>query len=111
MKKVLSVAGVCCLLIIIVVGIYLSIPPKTVDFRGVVYEIENVDGYTTLYLENAVGAKYAVKTDIKTTVSYCCDDDPAIELTEISVGDSVDGDYRRFSKNLAKYITVEYHKQ
>lgn len=111
MKKSVKIIGLCLSAILIVVGIYAALPPKTLDFRGTVTEIENADGNTVFHL-SANKAAYTVVANNKTDIAYCCKDDPAIDLSEIKVGDTVEGNYRRFSKeNIAKFITVEYHNR
>ena len=109
MNKAIKILGVCFLLIIIITGICISIPPKTLDFRGTVTKIENVDDHTVFYV-SSTEVSYTVMASNKTNVSYCCDDDPDINLSDIKVGDTIEGNYRLLSKNnRAKFITVKYH--
>lgn len=104
MKKI---AGLILIAVIIIIGIYISIPPKTLDFRGTVTEIEVLDDKTTFHIEQTIGTAYIIAADNKTKVSYCHEDDPAITLKDIKVGDTIEGDYRWLTKNnKAKYITV-----
>ena len=42
-KKAIKIIGLCCVAVIIVIGICVAIPSKTLDFRGMVTEIEIVD--------------------------------------------------------------------
>lgn len=107
MKKVITIIGCLLIAIVIVVGIIISIPPKTLDFRGTVTEIDIIDSKTTFHIEQSAGMSYIVVADNKTKVKPCHADDPDIFLEEIKVGDTIEGDYRWRSKdNEAKYITV-----
>lgn len=109
MKKVIKITGLCCLAIIIIVGVCVAISPKTLDFRGTVTKIETVDNDTVFYI-STTETSYTVVANNKTNVSYCCKDDPDIDLPDIKVGDTIEGNYRWLSKNnMAKFITVEYH--
>lgn len=106
MKKTIIIIGLCCLVVIIAVGIYMALPSKTIDFRGTVTKIETVDNNTVfgIAMHNVT---YTVTANEKTKVAYCHEDDPAIELSDIKVGDTIEGNYRKFSKDkLAKNITV-----
>lgn len=110
MKKI-KIIGLCCVVIIIFIGAYLATSSKTIDFRGTVTEIQKMDSETTFKISTpSIESSYIVVADNKTTVSYCHTDDPAIDLSEIKVGDTIAGNYRWLSKNnVAKFITVEYH--
>ena len=109
MNKAIKILGLCFLLIIIITGICIATPPKTLDFRGMVTKIENVDDHTVFYI-STTEVSYIVSANNKTDVSYCCDDDPDIDLSDIKVGDTIEGNYRLLSKNnTAKFITVKYH--
>ena len=106
MKKVITIIGVCLLAALIAVGIYMALPSKTIDFRGTVTKIETVDNNTVfeIAMHDVI---YTVTANEKTKVAYCHEDDPAIELSDIKVGDTIEGNYRKFSKDkLSKYITV-----
>ena len=106
MKKVITIIGVCLLAALIAVGIYMALPSKTIDFRGTVTKIETVDNNTVfeIAMHDVI---YTVTANEKTKVAYCHEDDPTIELSDIKVGDTIEGNYRKFSKDkLAKYITV-----
>jgi len=106
MKKVITIIGVCLLAALIAVGIYMALPSKTIDFRGTVTKIETV-GDNTVFEIAMHDVIYTVTANEKTKVAYCHEDDPAIELSDIKVGDTIEGNYRKFSKDkLAKYITV-----
>lgn len=107
MKKVMKIIGLMSLSLIIVIGIYLSITPKTLDFRGTVVEITVLENKTTFYIEQPTGASYTVVADNKTKVELCHKDDPSINLNDIKVGNTIEGDYKWLTKNNeAKYITV-----
>lgn len=111
MKKAIKVIGLCCLATIFIVGIYLSIQPKTLDFRGTVTEIETMNNETIFHISiPSIGASFIVVADNKTEVRPCHKDHPAIDLANIKVGDIIDGDYRGSSNDYkAKFITVWYH--
>ncbi len=109
MKKAIKIIGLCCVAVIIVIGICVAIPSKTLDFRGMVTEIEIVEKNTVFHISIAE-ASYTVVANDKTNVSYCCKDDPDIDLSDIKIGDAIEGNYRWLSKNnIAKFITVQYH--
>lgn len=109
MKKSIKIIGLCCVAVIIVIGICMAIPPKTLDFRGTVTEIEIVEKNIVFHISTAE-TSYTVIANDKTNVSYCCNDDPDIDLSNIKVGDAIEGNYRWLSRNnMAKFITVEYH--
>lgn len=110
MKKALKIIGACCVAMILMVGIHLSIPPKTLDFRGTVTEIETTVHETVLHIASSTGASYIVTADSQTHVLPCHQDDPGIDLADISVGDTIEGDYRSASNDdKAKFITVWLH--
>lgn len=107
MKKILTIIGCLLIAVIIVVGIIISIPPKTLDFRGTVTEIKTADSKTIFHIEQSSDISYIVVADNKTKVRYCHKDDPKIVLEDIQVGHTIEGDYRKFTKNNeAKFITV-----
>ena len=109
MKKTIKIIGLCLASVIIIIGICIAASSKTLDFRGVVTEIEVVDNNTVFHIA-IFEASYTVVANNKTNVSYCCKDDPDIDLSDIKVGDTIEGNYRWLSKNnMAKFITVEYH--
>ena len=110
MKKTLKIIGICAIALLIIIGIYLSLPSKTLDFRGEVTSIEKV-GDSTVFHISLSGTSYDVTADSKTKVKYCHKDDGDIELEDIKTGDTIEGDYRAFSKEkTAKFITVQYSK-
>lgn len=109
MKKAIKIIGLYCVAVIIVIGICVAIPSKTLDFRGTVTEIEIVENNTVFHI-STTETSYTVVANNKTNISYCCKDDPDIDLSDIKVGDAIEGNYRWLSRNnMAKFITVEYH--
>lgn len=115
MKKSLKIILICSVALILIIGIYFSIPSKTLDFRGNVTKIETTDGITVFYISYTVDThevSYKITADEKTKVSYCHKDDGEITLEDIKVGDLIEGDYRAFSKEkTAKYITVQFSEK
>ena len=108
MKKTIKAIGLCCIACAIVLSVYF-LQPKTLDFRGTVDKIENTGNDTVIYLSGDAGS-YTVVANDKTKISYCCKNDPDIELKDIREGNVIEGNYRPFSKKpSAKFITVEYH--
>ena len=109
MKKAIKIIVLCLISFIIIIGICIATSSKTLDFRGVVTEIEVVDNNTVFHI-SIFETSYTVAANNKTKVSYCCKDDPDIDLSDIKVGDIIEGNYRWLSKNnMARFITVEYH--
>ena len=109
MKKIIRIIGLCCIVVIIIIGICMAIPSKKLDFRGTVTDIEIIENDTVFHI-STTEVTYTVTANNKTNVSYCCKDDPDIDLSDIEVGDVIEGNYRRLSNNnIAKFITVEYH--
>ena len=107
MKKAITIIGCMLIAVIIVVGIIISIPPKTLDFRGTVTEIKTADSKTIFHIEQSSDISYIVVADNKTKVRHCHKDDPKIVLEDIQIGYTIEGNYRKFSKtNEAKFITV-----
>lgn len=108
MNKTIRIMILCLISFIIIIGICIASSSKTLDFRGVVTEIEVVDNNTVFHI-SLLEASYTVVANNKTNVSYCCKDDPDINLSDIKVGDTIEGNYRWLSKNnMARFITVEY---
>jgi len=48
MKTTLKIIGLYCVALIVIIGVYLSIPAKTFDFRGTVTKIE-IEEYTYIF--------------------------------------------------------------
>lgn len=108
MKKALKIIGFSCVAVIIIIGLCMAIPPKTLDFRGSVTEIEVLDNETVFHISDlSIGTYYIVVADDNTNIKRCHKDDPQISLSEIKIGDTIEGNYRWFAKdNKAKFITV-----
>lgn len=109
MNKALTIIGCLLIAVVIVVGIIISIPPKTLDFCGTVTEIETANSKTIFHIEQSsdINISYIVIADNKTKVRHCHKDDPKITLEEIQVGHTIEGDYRKPAKNNeAKFITA-----
>ena len=108
MKKAFTILGICCIVVLAIVGIIISTPAKTIDFRGTVTEIKANEIETTFKISNSsIGTSYIVVADNKTKVSPDHNNDPKINLTDIKIGDTIEGDYRFLTKeNKAKFITV-----
>ena len=111
MKKALKIIGLCCIVGIIVVGVYINTPSKTLDFSGTVTAIEHSANEVTFYISTpSIRSSYMVVADNKTKIKPCHKDDHDIELSDIKVGDTIDGNYRWLTKNnTTKFITVECH--
>lgn len=108
MKKTIKVITLCCIAAIVIVGAYLSMYRKTLDFRGTVTKIEIKDNTYTFYIESTISTSYIVIADNKTTIRRCHKNDPKMFLSDIKVGDEINGDYKKwfFEENHAKYIIV-----
>ena len=110
MKKVLTAIGCFCAAAIILIGVCEFIPPKTLDFRGTVTDIERTGHETVFHLSMpSIGSSCTVVADDRTAVSPCHSDDPGMTLADIRVGDRIEGDFRWLSNDRkAKCITVWY---
>ena len=108
MRKSVKIISLCCVAIIIIAGICYAASPKTLDFRGTVTEIEITDGATVFHISTeSIETSYIVIADRKTSVSHCHNDDPEIDVADIIVGDTIEGNYRWLSNGKeAKFITV-----
>lgn len=96
--------------VVLLVGICLSLHFKanaTVDFSGKVQDVHLTENRNAEFTIVGLGgeSKYTVVCDNNTKVVLYKNKD-RIELADIEVGDIVDGNYRLFSKNKAKNITV-----
>ena len=110
MKKSVKIIALVFLAIAIIAVIYYISSLKTLDFRGTVIEIEVVDELKVFHISTeSIGTSYIVVADSKTKVSHCHKDDPKIDLSDIKVGDTIEGNYRKmFGEQKAKFITVWY---
>ena len=113
MKKAIKIIALFLLAAIIIVLIYYISSPRTLDFRGTVMEIEVVDELKVFHISiESTSISYIVIADSKTKVSHCHKDDPQIDLADIKVGDTIEGDYRKASgEQKAKFITVWYENK
>lgn len=106
-KNVFKYLLLALLCLVIVFGIQYTTPSKTLDFRGTVCEIDREDDIIVFKISLATETTYTVVADKKTKVSHCHKDDPVIYLSDIEIGDTIEGDYRIFTnKKIAKFITV-----
>jgi len=69
MKRI-KIIGLCCVTAFIIFGIYLTMPSKTLDFRGTVTKIETVDNNTVFHV-SMFETSYRVVANNKTKVTYC----------------------------------------
>jgi hypothetical protein len=106
MNKALKIMAVFVVVVVVIVG-YLSIP-KTVDFRGTVTKIEHEDDQTVFYISLDDTISYVVVANSKTKVAYD-DHRTKVQLGDIAVGHTIQGNYRPSSKDkVAKSITILY---
>jgi len=103
MKKILIIFIAILLLLAVWYCLFYG-STKTLDFRGEVTEIKGEGGELVFTLEGGL----TIIADSRTRTSYDWEGAPAITLHDIMVGDTIEGDYRAFSKGTAKYITVWY---
>ena len=105
-KRIGIVLGIGCLVVVLVVGVWLSVPPRMLDFRGVVTDIEQADGRIVYHIEY-IGNAETVVADAKTAI-YCIEDkNDGISAQMVQVGDTIEGDYRWRAKDKeAKFIRV-----
>ena len=69
MKKALKIIGLCCIVGIIVVGVYINTPSKTLDFSGTVTAIEHSANEVTFYISTpSIRSSYMVVADNKTKI-------------------------------------------
>ena len=109
MKTTLKIIGLCCVALIVIIGVYLSIPAKIFDFRVVVTKIE-IEEYTYIFhTESDISTSYIIIADNKTKIERCHKYDPQKALQDIKVGDVIEGDYKKWfsEENHAKYIIVK----
>ncbi len=109
MKKALAIMSICLIGILLIGGLFYFKPSKTLDFRGTVTEIKKDNDTYTFYIEQpSLSVKYTVVADIKTKVKPLLKNAKPISITDIKVGDTIEGDYKKWfaKENKAKYITV-----
>ena len=111
MKKRLHFAAFLSLSAIIILGIYISLTPETVDFRGEIVQIENTDKYVIYTLEGIDQTTYTVLADERTNLQYCHAEDGEISLGDIEIGDTIQGNYKTWfsEENYAKEMEVLKH--
>ena len=103
-KTGLIIVGTCCITAVLLVGVFLSIPPRTVDFRGTVTEIVEGDAYT-FHIAYVNGSSYLVIADSETKI-YCeSDKKELLSPGDIRIGDTIEGDFYRDSEE-AKFIRI-----
>lgn len=105
-KRILQTIGVICIAAIIIVGIYLSIPPRMLDFCGVVTSVEETAAGTAYHI-TYVGHSQWVVADAKTKIYPHSDKSATLAPSDIAVGDTIEGDYRwRTEENIARFIRI-----
>lgn len=108
MKKALKIIGIVLCSIIMICGIYLSCRDNTKDFSGTITQISNEDGYTVLAIDDAFNNRYFVLANLQTKVRREFKEDGDITLSQLEIGDKIQGNYKKLSSkdNYAKLIEV-----
>ena len=108
MKKALKIIGIILWCIIMVYGIYLSCQDNYKDFGGTITDIRTDSGYTVITFEDAFSNSYTVIADGKTKVRNYHKEDGNIALSQLEIGDKIQGDYKKLSskENYARLIEV-----
>ncbi len=111
LKKKIAVCSILFLSAIIILGIYISLPPATVDFRGEIVQIENTDKYVIYTLEGIDQTTYTVLADERTNLQYWYAEDGEVSLGDIKIGDTIQGNYKTWfsEENYAKEMEVLKH--
>jgi hypothetical protein len=111
MKKALIIAGAVLCAGILAAGLILYAPSPTVDFRGEVIAIDTDGEYTVFTLKGIEPTGYTVAADARTTVRYCHKEDGSPRLSDIEIGDTLQGNYKKLSKKegYTKRIEIEKH--
>ncbi len=94
MKRIIKAVFFTVVFAIIIVGIFLSIPPKTVDFRGEIVDIQQDNNMLVFTLNGGNDTVYTVIADEKTTVKNQ-DGNAEIPLQELSLGNCIQGNYKK----------------
>lgn len=106
--KRLKYVWICIIVLLVCTCLLLHLSTSTtVDFSGRVQDIHLNENNNTVLIITSLGgeSEYNVMCDdITKVVLY--KSKVKIELTDIAVGDIVDGKYRLFSQSKAKSITV-----
>ena len=100
MKKTVKISGVILLAAFIIIGFWVTKSPKTLDFRGAVHVInldEQGDTIFKIKLFDEPEFTYTVIADLKTKYLFY-DDKEKATVNDVSIGDMIEGDFRRFSK-------------
>lgn len=108
MKKALKIIGIVLCCIIMICGIYLSCRDNTKDFSGTITQISNEDEYTVLMIDDAFNNSYIILANLQTKIRHVYKEDGDITLSELKIGDKIQGDYKKLSSkdNCAKLIEV-----
>lgn len=108
MKKAIKIGliivGTCCVTAVLLIGVFLSIPPRILDFRGTVTEIVAGDTYS-FHIAYGNDSSYLVIADSETKI-YCESNmKELLSPQDIQVGDTIEGDFYRNSEE-AKFIRI-----
>ena len=103
-KTVLVIIGICCVTAVLLVGVFLSIPPRTLDFRGTVTEIVAGDTYT-FHITYGNCSSYLVIADSETKIYSESNKKELLSPRDIQIGDTIEGDFYRNSEE-AKFIRI-----
>ncbi len=117
MKKALKIIGILLWCAIMIYGIYLSCQDNFMDFGGTITQISESDGYTILTVDAGYNIieddevfpfTYTVIADGRTNVRNYHKEDGDITLSELKIGDKIQGDYKKLSSrdHYAKLIEV-----
>ncbi len=108
MKKALKIIGILLCSIIVIYGIYLSCQDNTMDFSGTITQINSDDEYTVLTIDDAFNNRYIILANHQTKVRNIHEEDDGITLSELTIGDKIQGNYKKLSSkdNYAKLIEV-----
>ena len=110
-KHLLIICGAIVLLVLTVLGIKVSVSNPTVDFRGEITAIETSDDAYIFTLKGIDATRYTVYAYIDTDVHYCHSEDGDISVEKIKLGDTIQGNYKKWAskENEAKEIVVDFH--
>lgn len=111
MKKALCIIGISAVVVILAVGVALSIPSETVDFRGTVTHISFDEALECYYVKATAltGGNATVKVSTSVSVKSIGGDE--MSAADIKVGDEIDLDYKGKWKDsetpiIAKWVRV-----
>ena len=94
MKKIITIMLSLIVAAILIVGVVLSIPPKTVDFRGIIVDIQQENDLLIFTLDGGNDTVYTVIADEKTVVKIH-DSNTEISLVELSLDNCIQGNYKK----------------